>query len=331
MTQIDCNHARPYGAAAGRYLAAAPLWAAAAAQPASQLLGAGKYSTTFASGFQTASQTASALAHELLRPQFTPRAPAGCLQFFTQPSGIIESFNFGQYLNSMDYSICIQRQPDTCRLVLTSSDYDWSLNGVGLSGGQSGVGDQDCARDYLLIPGASRTGDGFTYDRYCGGRLHYSRGQTLSAPVVLKSSGPLVLRFHSDSHFEPLNSGGFRLQYEQSGQDCVQHSAEEAGSLASQQVLASTLADSRPLGPTAGLLSEAPGLYAAQRLGPTLNVSSPPAAADWPLLEPERRRDGAQPAEAAERALTRLLHAFQLLRPARLAETPGARNKLALA
>lgn len=307
MRPVDLR--RAYGAAAGRYLAVAPLWAAAAAQPAGHLLGASKYSTTFASGFQTASQTASALAHELLRPQFTPRAPAGCLQYFTQASGIIESFNFGQYLNNMDYSICIQRQPDTCRLVLTSSDYDWSLNGVGLAGSQSGVGDQDCARDYLLIPGASRTGDGFTYDRYCGGRLHYYRGQALSAPVVLKSAGPLVLRFHSDGQFEPLNSGGFRLQYEQSGQDCVYHSAEEAGSLASQQVLASTLADSRPLGPTAGVLAPGPTLYAAQQLAEA--PAAPNLTASWlgAAPEPERRLD--QP----ESALASLSKAFELVRP----------------
>lgn len=227
----------------------------------------GKYSTTFASGFQTMTQTASALAYEFLKPQFTPRAPMGCLQYFTQSSGIIESFNFGQYLNNMDYSICIQRQPDTCRIVFTSSDYDWSLNGVGVAGSSSGVGDQDCARDYLLIPGASRTGDGFTYDRYCGGRLNYYRGQSLSAPVVIKTAGPIVLRFHSDNQYEHLNNGGFRLQYDQSAQDCIYHTAEEAGSLASQQILASTLSDSRPLNQQLGsIISEPPVLYASQQL-----------------------------------------------------------------
>lgn len=213
------------------------------------------------------SQTASALAYEFLKPQFTPRAPMGCLQYFTQPSSIIESFNFGQYLNNMDYSICIQRQPDTCRVVFTSSDYDWSLNGVGVSGSSSGVGDQDCARDYLLIPGASRTGDGFTYDRYCGGRLNYYRGQTLSAPVVIKTAGPIVLRFHSDGHYEGLNNGGFRLQYDQSAQDCIYHTAEESGSLASQQILASTLSDSRPLNQQLGsIVAEPPVLYSSQQL-----------------------------------------------------------------
>jgi hypothetical protein len=269
VTQIDCNQYRPLDWKRHyAKFATSPLWNAhpnAAGGGVRLPLAMGKYSTTFASGFQTMSQTASALAYELLKPQFTPRAPMGCLQYFTQPSGIIESFNFGQYLNNMDYSICIQRQPDTCRVVFTSSDYDWSLNGVGIAGGTSGVGDQDCARDYLLIPGASRTGDGFTYDRYCGGRLNYYRGQSLSAPVVMKTSGPIVLRFHSDAHFESTNNGGFRLQYDQSTQDCIYHTAEEAGSLASQQLLASTLADSRPLMST--FSQDAPALYAAQQLG----------------------------------------------------------------
>lgn len=274
VTQIDCNHYKPIDwKRQYAKFATSPLWnghpngAGAGLRLPGHLAGPGKYSTTFASGFQTMSQTASALAYEFLKPQFTPRAPMGCLQYFTQPSGIIESFNFGQYLNNMDYSICVQRQPDTCRVVFTSSDYDWSLNGVGVSGSSSGVGDQDCARDYLLIPGGSRTGDGFTYDRYCGGRLHYYRGQALSAPIVIKTSGPIVLRFHSDAHFEGLNNGGFRLQYDQSAQDCIYHTPEEAGSLASQQIMASTLADSRPLSP---LINEgAPAMYAAQQVSST--------------------------------------------------------------
>lgn len=269
VTQIDCNHYKPidWKRNYGKF-SASPLWNAhpnTGMKLPLHLMG--KYSTTFASGFQTMTQTASALAYEFLKPQFTPRAPMGCLQYFTQPSGIIESFNFGQYLNNMDYSVCIQRQPDTCRVVFTSSDYDWSLNGVGVSGSSSGVGDQDCARDYLMIPGASRSGDGFTYDRYCGGRLHYYRGQTLSAPVVIKTAGPIVLRFHSDGQYEGLNNGGFRLQYEQSAQDCIYHSAEEAGSLSSQQLLASTLADSRPLNQQLGaIIQEAPVMYASQQL-----------------------------------------------------------------
>lgn len=290
VTQIDCNNHRPpidlRRAALGKFHAS-PLWNAhpnALRLPAQLASSFGKYSTTFASGFQTMSQTASAIAHELLKPQFTPRAPNGCLQYFEQVSGIVESFNFGHYLNNMDYAICIQRAPSTCRVVFTSSDYDWSINGVGVAGAVSGVGDSDCARDYLMIPAASRTGDGFTYDRYCGGRLHYYRGQTVSASLVIKSTGPIVLRFHSDNQFEALNNGGFRIQFDQSASDCYYHTAEEAGSLTSQALIASSLSDSRPL--IAGL-EQPPAFYSSQRQ----SLSSSPGAQQQVLSLPSALAD----------------------------------------
>lgn len=41
------------------------------------------------------------------------RAPAGCLQYFTEPTGVIQSFNLnsqnGPYLGNMNYAICIRR------------------------------------------------------------------------------------------------------------------------------------------------------------------------------------------------------------------------------
>lgn len=40
-------------------------------------------------------------------------APAGCLQYFPNPSGVIESFNFnngnGVYMGNMKYSICFRK------------------------------------------------------------------------------------------------------------------------------------------------------------------------------------------------------------------------------
>lgn len=42
------------------------------------------------------------------------RAPAGCLQYFHEPNGFIQSFNlnsqYGRYLAGMNYAICIRRQ-----------------------------------------------------------------------------------------------------------------------------------------------------------------------------------------------------------------------------
>ncbi len=53
---------------------------------------------------------------------FLPPAPAGCLQYFTSPSGTLESFNFrdssSPYPILLDYAICIKRQSGYCGLTI---------------------------------------------------------------------------------------------------------------------------------------------------------------------------------------------------------------------
>ncbi|CAG2169859.1 unnamed protein product, partial [Oppiella nova] len=148
-------------------------------------------------------------------PPYSLPAPMGCLQYFTQTSGTIESFNFGEYLNNMDYGICIERQPNTCRVTFTASDFVWSMDSTQPNKERSGVGDNVCDNDYLLIPAASQRGDAPTYDRYCGGRLHYQSDMLNDAPVVTKANGPIVLRFHSDPFQLAADyKDGFRLRYE---------------------------------------------------------------------------------------------------------------------
>ncbi|KAI1290339.1 hypothetical protein HDE_08035 [Halotydeus destructor] len=147
-------------------------------------------------------------------------APTGCLQFFTQSSGIVESFNFGQYLNNMDYAICIERQPSTCKIIYSASDYEWNLDKYGGQKTVAGVGDMQCVTDYLLIPGGSATGYGQTFDRFCGGKLNYLADASTEAKVVSKASGPIVLRFRSDNQQDWDMKEGFRLRYEQSHSNC---------------------------------------------------------------------------------------------------------------
>lgn len=47
-------------------------------------------------------------------------APRGCLQYFPNPSGMIESFNFqngmGTYPGNMNYAICFRRRPNDKRI-----------------------------------------------------------------------------------------------------------------------------------------------------------------------------------------------------------------------
>lgn len=48
-------------------------------------------------------------------------APVGCLQYFPDPSGVIESFNFnngnGVYMGNMKYSICFRKTSKNQQLV----------------------------------------------------------------------------------------------------------------------------------------------------------------------------------------------------------------------
>jgi len=50
------------------------------------------------------------------------RAPQGCLQYYTEPRGLVQSFNYqgfrGHFLQNLDYSICIKRPRDMCFLTL---------------------------------------------------------------------------------------------------------------------------------------------------------------------------------------------------------------------
>ncbi|RWS22128.1 hypothetical protein B4U80_10883 [Leptotrombidium deliense] len=147
-------------------------------------------------------------------------APQGCLQYYSTASGVIESFNFGHYLANMDYAICIERLPDTCKVVFSSSIADWAIDKNDAYKDTAGVGDIQCSNDYLLIPGGSRDGEGPTFDRFCGGKLSYSKSSQEPAPVVSKANGPIVLRFHTDNQLLTQNNLGFRVQFTQETTNC---------------------------------------------------------------------------------------------------------------
>ncbi|CAG2100019.1 unnamed protein product [Medioppia subpectinata] len=145
------------------------------------------------------------------------------IKYHTEPTKVIESFNYGQqYLNNLDYGLCVERAPNTCRVTYrVAGDREWSLDSAQAAKDRSAVGDQQCAGDYLLIPGGSETGDPPTADRYCGGRFNWLPGAVIDAPVVSKANGMIALRFHSDTFQDPGFARGFRVRYEQSSTGCV--------------------------------------------------------------------------------------------------------------
>lgn len=92
--------------------------------------------------------------------RMTIPAPPGCLQYHTSSTGIIESFNFGHYFNNLDYSICIERHPNVCKIIFSCQEAGFGIetNNVGMQISEGAAGDEQCARDYFMIPGGSTDG-----------------------------------------------------------------------------------------------------------------------------------------------------------------------------
>lgn len=57
--------------------------------------------------------------------EFNQRAPAGCTQYFTEPTGIIQTWNFavnGRHLSNQDYVICMRQNEQMCSIAYEPCD-----------------------------------------------------------------------------------------------------------------------------------------------------------------------------------------------------------------
>ncbi|GAB0091930.1 uncharacterized protein DMENIID0001_068470 [Sergentomyia squamirostris] len=146
-------------------------------------------------------------------------APRGCLQYFPNPSGVFESFNFrngqGNYPGNMNYAICFRRRPNDRRITFTSQFFQ--LGFTILSAENEGY-DNICftqiespgrSEDYLFIPGAVR-------QTFPNVRASYFCAQSLAnTSVIAMPPGPFVIHFNSDGVFEPQRPEiGFRMSYQ---------------------------------------------------------------------------------------------------------------------
>ncbi|KAF2365454.1 CUB domain [Trinorchestia longiramus] len=157
------------------------------------------------------------------------RAPRGCLQYFTQTSGTVQSFNFNQVIDedavplatrqvsSMDYSACVQMAEGYCSIIwsrnLTAGDFGFTVSHavdgvdpeiIGTpSASTRGV---NCTTDYVVIPGGVDD-TGLSTDRFCGHGFPNS---------VTSSMKPFLLFVRTDADELPdtLNRG-FSLDYRQ--------------------------------------------------------------------------------------------------------------------
>lgn len=76
--------------------------------------------------------------------EFRQRAPAGCAQYFQEPSGIIQTMNFavnGRHLANQDYQICTRQNRGMCSIVYEPCDENSFKIGPPLSENDEGSGD----------------------------------------------------------------------------------------------------------------------------------------------------------------------------------------------
>ncbi|KAK3876938.1 hypothetical protein Pcinc_018312 [Petrolisthes cinctipes] len=160
------------------------------------------------------------------------RAPVGCLQYFTDTTNTVNSFNFAntnvfinntRQLANMDYGVCIKRADNYCGIswqanyvqgrygfTVTDVANATATNLIGTSY-TSSTGDM-CATDFVIIPGGVYKSDTNNNvpaksDRYCG----------LGFPnIVTTKTQPFMLYVTNDQD-EALDLGnrGFSLTYRQ--------------------------------------------------------------------------------------------------------------------
>lgn len=160
------------------------------------------------------------------------RAPAGCLQYYTEQSGTIQSFNYksgltslsnaNTHLANLDYGACIASR-GYCKVSYSKTDkYSFLLSEdpVDLSGAETDHDDDffdnniapsnDCNTDYVVIPQgtyANDTGNDTSADRFCG---------VTFPPKVTSTAGPFVLYVKMDgkeTDSTDAYNNGFSLDY----------------------------------------------------------------------------------------------------------------------
>ncbi|XP_023321969.1 uncharacterized protein LOC111696566 [Eurytemora carolleeae] len=135
------------------------------------------------------------------------QAPDGCLQYFTESTGSIESLNYGSgagspYLAGTQYFACIKRQTGFCGVKIISSLGEFIMNsdlgtnivppgeGYNCASGDTVTGNNDyiSALGSWSMNNTIRVPDTF----YCGGTA------TTTFPEINIGGGPLMLFIHTD-------------------------------------------------------------------------------------------------------------------------------------
>ncbi|XP_058463037.1 uncharacterized protein LOC131437598 [Malaya genurostris] len=155
------------------------------------------------------------------------QAPAGCLQYYLDSTGVVSSFNYGTAANpalntlgmigtrqlaNSNYGICIRAGAGTCTITynlptndvyaFTMSEDATAVDATTLGTAAVGAQGTACTTDYLIIPNPN----GITNDRFCG----------LGIATTTSNSRPYVLYYVTNGNDDgDVANRGFYLQYTQ--------------------------------------------------------------------------------------------------------------------
>lgn len=155
------------------------------------------------------------------------KAPSGCLQYYMEPQGTVQSFNYVSAGNSFpnsigvpgtrqianqEYGICVRMGASQCSITwsqVSSDIYAFTVtNDVGAVDptllGTINVQSQDCNTDFVVIPNPNQGNGPMISDRFCGLGL-------VSTTSTVK---PFVLYVvHNGNEDFDIGNRGFHLSY----------------------------------------------------------------------------------------------------------------------
>nr|XP_040564348.1 uncharacterized protein LOC121114441 [Lepeophtheirus salmonis] len=167
----------------------------------------------------------------------SPGGPPGCLQYFTENTGVFKNYNFPEsatdaqtigiptHLSNQMYTSCFRRDVGKCSICFTPQLVGMDVESFGLSissdkkAAKSGLGTQ-CTTDYLTIFGGisqkQLNPNSLTLaQRYCGRKLNTKINSGIQS-TICTFSVPFRVAFKSDADEEGVgnqpNTNEFKVQ-----------------------------------------------------------------------------------------------------------------------